>query len=99
MTMVVAWVALAVAVPALAQSTQPVRIAGKLAKIDGKALTITADDGSGDVTIMCTDATKFRRDGAQTDAKLADLAVGQMVRAYYNKADNTANAVIIAKAP
>ena len=84
---------------AAADETSPVRVAGKLTKIDGKALSIAADDGS-DVTITVNDATKFRRDGDKDAAvTLADLQVGQSVRAYYNKADNVATAVIIAKTP
>ena len=72
-----------------------IRIAGQLTKIDGKALTIT--EGGKDVVITCNEATKFHRDGDPTPTKFEDLKVGQSVRSYYNKADNVAGAVIIAK--
>ena len=78
---------------------KPVRLVGKLAKIDGKTLTITsiADDGSKDTVVTCNEATKFRRDAGNTWVKFADLKVGQTVRVYYTKSDNIATLVNIAK--
>ena len=77
----------------------PVRVAGRLSKIEGKTLTITtaADKATQDTVITCNDATKFRRDGDQSAVAFTDLKVGQLVRAYYSKADKIAAAVIIAK--
>lgn len=85
---------------ALAQDAKPTRVAGKLTKIDGKALTIANEDGSGDVVITCDDATKYRRDGDPQGAerKFEDLQVGQNVRSYYTKATGVAGTVIIAGA-
>jgi hypothetical protein len=83
------------AVLAAENAPTTVRVAGQLTKIEGKALTITADGK--DTVITCTDATKFSRDGSGA-ARFEDLQVGQPVRAYYTAADNTAQAVIIAGA-
>lgn len=74
------------------------RVAGQVTKIDGKTLTIIATDGK-DAVITCTDATKISRDGDKSivPATFEDVQVGQSVRAYYSKTDNSAAAVIIAK--
>ncbi len=81
---------------AASAADKPIRLAGKITKIDGKALTISVDGK--ETTITCNDATKFRRDGQSGASKFEDLQVGQSVRAYYLAADNTAQSVIIAKA-
>jgi hypothetical protein len=78
---------------ASATAGDAVRLAGELTKIDGKALTITAD-GKGTV-VTCDDATKIGRGGGQ--ATFADLRVGQSVRAYHSKSGNVAAAVFVAK--
>lgn len=77
----------------------PVRVAGKLSKIEGKTLTITttADNETKDTIITCNDATRVGRDGDKSAVKFTELKVGQSVRAYYTKATNIAVAVIIAK--
>jgi hypothetical protein len=83
---------------ATAADTKPVRIAGKLTKIDGKALTITDKDGK-ETVVTCNDATKVHRDGdtPSKQAKFADLQVGQQVRAYCTKADKVVLGIHIAK--
>ncbi|MGD0897069.1 MAG: hypothetical protein ABR915_04485 [Thermoguttaceae bacterium] len=101
MTMVVllaGLVALALTASAIAADDQ-VRLVGKLAKIDGKTLTITstADDGSKTTVVTCNDATKVHRDADNAMLKLADLKVGQTVRVYYTKSNNIATLVNIAK--
>jgi len=91
-------VGIVLATVATAGEVKPERIAGELTKIDGKALTITvkAENETKSTVITCTDATKLARDGAKEPVTLEDFKVGQQVRAYYNKADNTALAVMIA---
>jgi hypothetical protein len=73
-----------------------VRLVGKLAKIDGKTLTI-ASDGSKDTVVTCTDATKVHRDADNAMLKFTDLKVEQTVRVYYTKSNNIATLVNIAK--
>jgi hypothetical protein len=77
----------------------PVRLVGKLVKINGKTLTIagTAHDGSQPTVVTCNDATKFRRDADNTWVKFADIKVGQTVRVYYTKSNHIATLVNIAK--
>ena len=91
-------VGLAYTTAAIAADNQ-VRLVGKLAKIDGKKLTIasTAEDGSKPTVVTCNDATKVRRDADNTWLKFADLKVGQTVRVYYGKSDKIATLVNIAK--
>jgi sRNA-binding protein len=88
----------AYATSAIAANDQ-VRLVGKLAKMDGKTLTIvsTADKASKPTLVTYTDATKYRRDADNTTVKIADLKVGQTVRVYYTKADKIATLVNIAK--
>ena len=76
-----------------------VRLVGKLAKVAGKTLTVasTADKGGKPVVVTCNDTTKYRRDADNAWVKAADLKVGQTVRVYYGKVDNTASLVNIAK--
>ncbi len=78
---------------------KPVRLVGKLAKIDGKKFTIasTAHDGSQPTVVTCNDATKFRRDADNTWVKFADIKVGQTMRVYYTKSNHIATLVNIAK--
>ena len=89
----------------VAEDAKPVRVAGQISKIEGKAVTITAtvDNATKDTVITCNDATKYRRDGAPgsapSNAKFEDLQVGQQVRAYYTAADKIATTIIIANAP
>lgn len=87
---------LSLAAVATAADTETVRIAGKLTKIDGKALTITGTDGKATV-VTCNDASKVSRDGQTEPAKFEDLKVGQEVRAYCTKADNIVQHIHIAK--
>ena len=99
MTMVAVLVALigfAFTTSAIA-ADNPIRLVGQLAKIAGKTLTITANEGSQTVVVTCNDATKYRRDANNTWVKAADLKVGQTVRVYYTKSSNIATLVNIAK--
>lgn len=91
-------VGLAFTAAATAEDAKPIRIAGKLTKIDGKALTITEKEGK-DTVVTCNDATKVHRDGDKPDkqSKFEDLKVGQQVRAYCNKADKVVVHMHIAK--
>ena len=77
----------------------PVRVAGKLTKIDGNKITITttATNEAKDTVITCDEATKISRDGDPAALKFTDLKVGQSVRAYYNKDTKIALHVHIAK--
>jgi hypothetical protein len=80
--------------PTPAPSPQPAaRVAGILAHIAGRVLTIT--EAGKDTVITCNDATKYGRDGGG-QAGFEDLKVGQSVRAYVT-ADNVALNVFIAK--
>ena len=74
-----------------------VRLVGKLAKIDGMKLTVASTVDKGTTVVTCNDATKVHRDADNAMLKFADLKVGQTVRVYYNKADNIAGLVNIAK--
>jgi len=76
---------------ATAQDTKPVRIAGKITKIEGKAVTIDA------TVVTCNDATKVSRDGQTAPAKFEDLQVGQEVRAYCTPTDKIVLHIHIAK--
>ena len=114
--------AMAFAVPAMAQpATGPAgantarggmqfkRAAGKLTKIDGKALTIsvTENGATSDVVVTCTDQTRIFKNaqpaagaprgarGPGAGAKFEDLKVGQEVMAGYSAGDNVARMVRI----
>jgi hypothetical protein len=100
--MLIGLVGLALATAAVADEAKPIRVAGKLTKIVGKAITITTTEGTEtkDTVVTCNDATKISRDARPNVLlKFKDLRVGQQVRAYCRKADNVALHVHIAKAP
>lgn len=73
-----------------------IRVAGQLAKIDGKMLTIATTEGR-EITLIYTGATKISRAGANSSQplKYEDLKVGQQVRAYYSNYDKAVFGVII----
>jgi len=73
------------------------RIAGRLTRINGKAITIAPVEGE-DVTITCGESTKItlELDKAVKPGKFGDLQIGQQLRAYYFKSDNGAFAIFIA---
>ncbi len=97
-TLLVGLVGFAYTTSAIA-ADNPVRLVGKLVKIDGKKLAIvsTADGGSQRTVVTCNDATKFRRDAGNESVTFADIKVGQTVRVYYTKPDLIATLVNIAK--
>jgi len=87
------------------------RVAGKLTKIDGKALTITAEGK--ETVVNCTDTTRIgkrpqpaaegataptRGRGRGIQAKFEDLEVGQELMAVYNPEGNVARMVMITSA-
>jgi hypothetical protein len=82
---------LSLTMAAMAADTKPVRIAGKITKIEGKSVTIA------DTVVTCNDASKIKRDGQSAPGTFADLAVGQEVRAYCTPGDNIVLNLFIAK--
>ena len=74
------------------------RVVGQLTKIEGKTLTIVPVEGQATV-IFCTDATKISRENDKVQLKFEDLQVGQQVRAYYNKNDNSIIGIFIDSPP
>lgn len=86
-----------------AQDAKGARVAGRLTRIEAKALTVSSTaDGAETATVLnIGEKTRYSRDGDKTSypAKFEDLQVGQSVRVYYNAVDNVIGVVCIERAP